>query len=65
MTAVDILIRRYYGNEGQLTIKDLEQAQEMEKQQIIEAFINGYLCHSKKGEQYYNEKFKTKSYDNK
>lgn len=31
-----------------------------EKQHIIEAFRNGYLCHSKEGEQYYNEKFKMK-----
>ena len=35
-----------------------EQAKKMEKQQIINAFNNGYLCHSKTGEQYYNEKFK-------
>ena len=37
-----------------------EQAKEMEKQHIIYAFRNGYLCHSKTGEQYYNEKFKMK-----
>ena len=30
-TAVETLIEIYYGNEGQLTIKDLEQAKEMEK----------------------------------
>ena len=34
-----------------------KKAKEMERQQIIHAFRNGYLCHSKKGEQYYNEKF--------
>ena len=63
MTAVDILIRIYYGNEGQLTLKDLEKAQEIEKQQIIDAYKEGLFFYSDKGEIYYNEKFKTKSYD--
>lgn len=35
MTAVEILIQIYYGNEGQLTIKDLEQALEMEKKEKL------------------------------
>jgi hypothetical protein len=34
-TAVQTLIEIYYGNEGQLTIKDLEQAKQMEKEQRI------------------------------
>ena len=34
-TAVEILIQIYYGNEGQLTIKDLEQALEMEKKEKL------------------------------
>jgi hypothetical protein len=32
-TAVETLIEIYYGNEGQLTIKDLEKAKAMEKEQ--------------------------------
>lgn len=35
MTAVEILIQIYYGNEGQLTIKDLEQALEIEKKEKL------------------------------
>ena len=35
MTAVETLIHIYYGNEGQLTIKDLEQALEMEKREKL------------------------------
>ena len=35
-TAVETLIEIYYGNEGQLTIKDLEQAKAMEKEEKIE-----------------------------
>lgn len=34
-TAVEILIQIYYGNEGQLTIKDLEQSLEMEKKETL------------------------------
>lgn len=65
-TAVNILIQRYYGNEGQLTIKDLEQAKEMEKQQIIDAYRDGRSdqqsarngkFYSRMAEQYYNETF--------
>jgi hypothetical protein len=58
MTAVDILIQRYYGNEGQLTIKDLKQAQEMEKKQIIEAYTHDRIMLQITAEQYYNETFK-------
>jgi hypothetical protein len=36
-----------------------EQAKEMEKEQMKNAFSNGYLCHSKTSEQYYNETFKS------
>ena len=34
-TAVETLIHIYYGNEGQLTIKDLKQALEMEKKETL------------------------------
>ena len=68
-TAVETLIEIYYGNEGQLTIKDLEQAKAMEKEQIIESWDDGYANGSDLGkyddqpnpddaEQYYNETFK-------
>ena len=35
-TAVETLIEIYYGNEGQLTIKDLEQAKQLEEAQNFE-----------------------------
>ena len=34
-----------------------ERAKEMEKQQIIDAFDNGYFDYKIEGEQYYNETF--------
>ena len=43
MTAVETLIEIYYGNEGQLRIKDLEQAKQLEKQQIIQAHEDAYM----------------------
>ena len=35
----------------------LEQAKEMEKQQIKTSFTDGFLNNDKNSEQYYNEKF--------
>jgi hypothetical protein len=66
-TAVETLIEIYYGNEGQLTIKDLEQAKAMEKEQIIEAHGNKQKLskgatnyeYTLTGEMYYNETFKS------
>jgi hypothetical protein len=58
-TAVETLIEIYYGNEGQLTIKDLDQAKEMEKEQMCSFAefvatypdknknINGEMLHAK------------------
>lgn len=40
-TAVETLIEIYYGNEGQLTIKDLEKAKEMEREQVKDAYEKG------------------------
>ena len=62
-TAVDILIQRYYGNEGQLTIKDLEQAKEMEKQQLNDAYNAdrpNLTCYEENTafKEYYKETFK-------
>ena len=62
-TAVETLIEIYYGNEGQLTIKDLEQAKAMEKEQIIRAHLMA-RCYDNENsvteaEQYYNETFKS------
>ncbi len=54
-TAVEWLIERFYANEGMMTTKQLEQAKEMEKRQIMEAhYAPKYGCFS---EQYYNETY--------
>jgi hypothetical protein len=65
MTAVEWLEEQLIGKNGINVLKDtFNQAKEMEKQQIIEAYNNGCI-HTlkdkmKKGEQYYNETFKNK-----
>jgi hypothetical protein len=54
-TAVEWLIEQFWNNEGMLTSKKLEKALEMEKEQIIDAWVGGkgFL----NGEQYYNETY--------
>jgi len=64
-TAVEWLFTQYV-NKGIITIEDIEQAQKMEKEQIIDAFVEcwkenmpeGYEC-KQSAEYYYNETFKT------
>ena len=64
-TAVEWLVNQYV-NKSTITIKDIEQAKEMEKEQIVEAH-GSKLKKSKgdtnyeywyHGEDYYNETFK-------
>ena len=62
MRAEDILIQRYYGNEGQLTIKDLKRAKEIEKQQLNDAYNAdrpNLTCYEENTAftEYYNETF--------
>jgi hypothetical protein len=62
-TAVQWLIGQYYDNEGAISIKQLEQAEEMEKQQSINDFVAGnkldfYDATEKEiAEMYYNETY--------
>jgi len=63
-TALQWLIGYYYDNEGAIGIKQLEKAEQMEKEQIINANRDGVdMVVDKKdfisGEQYYNETFNT------
>jgi hypothetical protein len=64
MTAVEWLINEfelYYNGESELVYCEIiDQAKEMEKQQIIDAYIQGSISLTSKieAEQYYNEKFK-------
>jgi hypothetical protein len=62
MTAVEFIEQQYNYN-SKLTAVDFYQAKEMEKQQIIDAYVNGdidagiYAATKKNAEQYYNETF--------
>ena len=54
-TAVEWLYSEWAKN-GTIFLEDLEQAKEMEKQQIIDAYNNG---DNRSAELYYNETFKS------
>lgn len=57
-TSVDWLIEKYYKSEGNLTVDDLDQAQEMHKQETMDAWEDGYDSFStRNAEQYYKETF--------
>ena len=61
MTAVKWLYSKMYENYGRITIEEFEQALEMEKQQIMNAYYDGsydYPLRVGDKEQYYNENFK-------
>ena len=64
-TAVDYLVQRLAEN-GIIHSSDISKAKELEKQQIIDAHIEGFYSppfgKSRNGEaeQYYNETFKSK-----
>ena len=65
-TAVEWLVNDYV-NKGIITIEAIEQAKEMEKEQIIESYCQGcfditqdeYIFPRETAEQYYNETFKS------
>jgi hypothetical protein len=68
MTAVEFIEQQYNYN-GKLTPVDFYQAKEIEKQQIIDAYVNGdidagiYAATKKNAEQYYNETFNLSQQD--
>jgi hypothetical protein len=57
-TAVEWLFEQYV-NKGIITIEDIEQAKEMEKQQIMQTRQDIYVTGDLNNEQYYNETFKS------
>jgi hypothetical protein len=64
-TAVEWLVEQYV-NKGIITIEDIDQAKEMEKEQIIDARFTapiikftGIKAYLKEAEQYYNQTFKS------
>ena len=62
-TAVEWLEKRFYFTKGQLIDIDFNQAKEMEKQQIEDAYVDGgekgFNKFGENFEQYYNETFKS------
>ena len=56
-TAVDWLEQAYWDNKGTLSQKHFEQAKQMEKEQIVEAFENYLSYYDERGEVYYNETY--------
>ena len=63
VTAVEWLEQRLFDNLGKFTKGDIDQAKEMEKEQIIEANNRGWKVARENifepAEQYYNETFKS------
>jgi hypothetical protein len=62
-TAVEWLFEQFV-KKSCITLKDIQQAKEMEKEQIIDAYENGVKetnsrCEYQDAEQYYNETFKS------
>jgi hypothetical protein len=59
-TAIDWLIEQWPILESQLPPQLIEQAKEMEKEQIIKSFDDGFEeMPYKNGEHYYNENYKS------
>ena len=64
-TAVEWLEIRFYFTKGQLIDIDFQKAKAMEKEQIMDAFNQGFSTpqwdksKENKAEQYYNENFKS------
>ena len=66
MTAVEWLVNEIqsFGIDTKFINNAIEQAKEMEKQQIIDAFFDGaYDADNISGEQYYNETYGSKGSD--
>lgn len=61
-TALEFLLEKYKSQNTLLFAEDFEQAKEMEKKQIKDAFDYGLLCEPSwedEAEEYYNETFKS------
>jgi len=63
-TAVEWLVEKYI-EKGIIFLDDIEQAKEMEKEQIIDAYVKGQsdcdmFTMKSEAEQYYNETFNNK-----
>ena len=56
-TAVEWLLEQYV-NKGIITIEDIEQANKMFEEQVIDAYETSHIS-MMTAEQYYNETFKT------
>jgi hypothetical protein len=62
-TAIDWLVEQVKSKDNQKSfsilqwLKIIEKAKEMEKEQIMEAFLDGYKSHPYMTEKYYNETY--------
>ena len=56
-TAVEWLEKRFYFTNGQLIDIDFEQAKEMEKQQIQDAYLDGYCETAEDSQDYYTKTY--------
>ena len=61
MTAVEFLVQKIFGRCMGGWQEEIQQALELEKQQIIDAYIEGYSIpeYLADAKQYYNETFKS------
>jgi hypothetical protein len=65
MTAVEWLEQQLFNKRGKFNKSDIDQAKEMEKEQIIDCydFVSSKICTQcddfKTGDEYYNETFKS------
>ena len=73
MTAIDFLLEKITFKKlehdiylyPRVSIKDIEEAKEMEKQQIIDAYTHDRVLFQITAEKYFNETFKTNKMKNK
>ena len=60
-TAVEWLALRYHHRQGYLSLEDIAKAKEMEKEQIVDAYCDGFVKGSEGdrllSEEYYNETY--------
>lgn len=57
-TAVEWLALRYHHRQGYLSQEDIEQAKQMEREQIVNAYSSDrFPCSDDDAEQYYNETY--------
>ena len=57
ITAVQWLYNKMYEHRGNITIEEYEQAKQMEKEQIMDAYTTGYSKDFHNAQNYYDQKY--------